>query len=586
MMRSWWLVALLSLPPRVAWSTHRHEAGNDQYRVAITQVVGDTRVHQTGFYTAMCGRGHPLWPDYLNHVDLIRVNHDCARCTGDAGPNFWVVRSYGSGWDYTLGAQPLFPSAMFRQREAGFSCVSANDIDAPLIEEIVESGNAVGLRATWLIRRAGDELVVEERVRVHGEDFVGSSVEVTLSVTNVADEDARLGLRAGWHLLIAGREPPIGMPEGDLKIFFFGTRPPDPPLEPLLDTEVELDAPAIRMWQIYGRQSPSTTPFRHAVACAVAGPTVSLDPPPTPPDIIQFAELDPDAPLATGGGAYARCFEWHVPDPPRSVWTANLLGALTYWGPDEERAIVLPPGAEVAVTQYLVAFEHYPLRVRTGGPFEAECDGLVTRVPLDGRAVTTHPTTAPVHYRWSSPAPEVTFSDATAANPEALVAGVGTFPATLTIAIGAYEASAETTVAVTDTEAPTWLDVRTDPIVLWPPNHRLVDVHVTATVADDCDPAPAVRLIEARSSEADDELGSGHTEPDVMGAEIDTADFDVQLRAERSGRNGGRTYTLVYEAVDWAGNASQQVVRVRVPHDLRRSEPLRVPARGPGGGRR
>jgi hypothetical protein len=210
----------------------------------------------------------------------------------------------------------------------------------------------------------------------------------------------------------------------------------------------------------------------------------------------------------------------------------------------------------------------------------------VTGVPLNGRPFTLHPTTAPAHYRWTSPAPEVTFSDPTSATSEARVAGVGTFPVTLTIAIGAYEASAETTVTVTDTNAPEWLDVRTDPVVLWPPDHRLVDVHVDATVVDDCDPAPVVRLIAAESSEADDELGSGHTEPDIVGAEVGTPDLDVLLRSERSGRNAGRRYTLRYEAVDWAGNASQHVVRVRVPHDLRRSEPLRIPARDPSGGRR
>jgi hypothetical protein len=584
--RPWWLVAPLLMAPGVAWSTHSFEAGNDQYRVSITRHLGDDRVHETGFYTAMCGRGHPLWPEYLHHVELLRAVKDCARCTGDSSNNFWVVRSYELGADYTLGAQPLFPGAYFQQREPGYTCVNASDLSTPLIEEIVEAGRAVGLRATWLVGGAGNELLIQERLRVHGEDFVGSSVEVTLSVTNLADEVARLGLRAVWQLLIDGREPAIGLPELPAKIFYFGTRPPDPPLEPFADTEVEVDAPAFRMWQIYARQHPSTTPYRHAVACAVAGPTVSLDPPPTPPDIIQFADLDPDAPLSAGGGAYARCFEWHVPDPPRSVTRTNLLGAISYWGPDEERAIVLPPGAEVRVTQYLVAFEHYPLRSLTGGPYEADCAGPVTGVPLNGRPFTLHPTTAPAHYRWTSPAPEVTFSDPTSATSEARVAGVGTFPVTLTIAIGAYEASAETTVTVTDTNAPEWLDVRTDPVVLWPPDHRLVDVHVDATVVDDCDPAPVVRLIAAESSEADDELGSGHTEPDIVGAEVGTPDLDVLLRSERSGRNAGRRYTLRYEAVDWAGNASQHVVRLRVPHDLRRSEPLRIPARDPSGGRR
>jgi hypothetical protein len=263
------------------------------------------------------------------------------------------------------------------------------------------------------------------------------------------------------------------------------------------------------------------------------------------------------------------CFAWRIPDPPRNLLGRNVEGMTSYWGPDEDSAIVLPPGAEITVTQYLVAFQEYPLTVETSGPFEAPCEGASTTVLVDGQALTTYPTSATVFYEWSSAAPEVAFTDTRAASTEAVVQGIGTFPVKLTVSVGAYEASMETTVTVTDDVAPEWLELSADPVELWPPDHRSVNVHVTASVADECDPAPEVLLVGATSDEDVAERGSGRFVPDVLGADLATPDFDVELRAERSGRLDGRTYHLLYEAVDWAGNRSLRPLDIPVSHDRR-----------------
>ena len=83
------------------------------------------------------------------------------------------------------------------------------------------------------------------------------------------------------------------------------------------------------------------------------------------------------------------------------------------------------------------------------------------------------------------------------------------------------------------------------PAVLWPPNHKLVDVTVTAHVSDGCGAATWKIKAVASSDPADGK-------PDW----IITGDHTLQLRAERSG-NHARTYTITLQAKDASGNLSQ-----------------------------
>ncbi len=108
------------------------------------------------------------------------------------------------------------------------------------------------------------------------------------------------------------------------------------------------------------------------------------------------------------------------------------------------------------------------------------------------------------------------------------------------------------------------LSLLVDPVELFPPNHRFVDVHVTATCFDPC--VPPVILASVTSSEPDDAPGGtdGKTSPDTDQAQLGTSDFDLQLRAERDSRGSGRTYTLVYTA---SGGTIARSVEVFVPHN-------------------
>lgn len=133
-----------------------------------------------------------------------------------------------------------------------------------------------------------------------------------------------------------------------------------------------------------------------------------------------------------------------------------------------------------------------------------------------------------------------------------------------------------THVTIADTRPPE-LSAALDPPVLWPPNHRLIPVRVGWQVTDRCDPAPAVILVSASSSEPDDSpgTGDGHTTGDIAGTEPGLPDVDVLLRAERLAGGDGRTYDLIYEALDASGNVTLQRLVASVPQNLGQgSEPL------------
>jgi hypothetical protein len=128
---------------------------------------------------------------------------------------------------------------------------------------------------------------------------------------------------------------------------------------------------------------------------------------------------------------------------------------------------------------------------------------------------------------------------------------------------------------------PPKISVALAPGILWPPNHRMVDVRAIVSVEGGCGPTTVV-LTSATSSEPDDAAGSGDggTENDIQGADLGTADFDVALRAERDSRGNGRTYSLTYTATDAAGNSAAGGSSLTVPHDLgKRPDPLMIHVR-------
>jgi len=115
-----------------------------------------------------------------------------------------------------------------------------------------------------------------------------------------------------------------------------------------------------------------------------------------------------------------------------------------------------------------------------------------------------------------------------------------------------------------DTDAPT-ATITLDRDVLWPPNHKQIEVCADVQPQDNCDASPTVTLLSVTSNEPDNGLGDGDTENDIV-IESDTC---FLLRSERSGLGDGRKYTITYQVCDESGNCSVDSACVIVPHDQR-----------------
>jgi hypothetical protein len=104
---------------------------------------------------------------------------------------------------------------------------------------------------------------------------------------------------------------------------------------------------------------------------------------------------------------------------------------------------------------------------------------------------------------------------------------------------------------------------------LWPPNHQLVNVGLTASVTDDCDQnvviggGPTGTGVAVYSDEQDLDVGSGNFSPDAKNIGLGT----LRLRSERAGPINGRVYLIVVQATDASGKTGFCTETVTVPHD-------------------
>jgi uncharacterized repeat protein (TIGR01451 family) len=119
--------------------------------------------------------------------------------------------------------------------------------------------------------------------------------------------------------------------------------------------------------------------------------------------------------------------------------------------------------------------------------------------------------------------------------------------------------SASATVRVSN-PVPGISNAATDRTVLWPPNHKMVDVAVAYDVADNCDPSPVCAL-SVSSNEPINGTGDGDTGPDWMVVDA----HRVQLRAERAGGGSGRVYRITVSCTDNAGGVGTASTTVAVP---------------------
>lgn len=140
---------------------------------------------------------------------------------------------------------------------------------------------------------------------------------------------------------------------------------------------------------------------------------------------------------------------------------------------------------------------------------------------------------------------------------------VGTTTVTCTTTAGP---SCSFTVTVNDTEGP-HITVTTQPIELWPPNHKYHTINMSDLVASATDNCSgnlinSVVIASVSSDEPENSSGSGNTLNDIV---IAANCKSVDLRAEREGGGNGRVYTIVLRVKDAAGNVGTASRTVTVP---------------------
>jgi len=121
----------------------------------------------------------------------------------------------------------------------------------------------------------------------------------------------------------------------------------------------------------------------------------------------------------------------------------------------------------------------------------------------------------------------------------------------------------EVVVDVFDTTPPE-VTLGVSPDVLWPPNHKMVDITAEIEVVD-CSEV-TIELVSVTSNEPPNDTGDGNTEPDILGVD-GGEDYEFQVRAERSGGGSGRVYTVVYRVTDAGGLTTESTAEIVVPHD-------------------
>ncbi len=114
------------------------------------------------------------------------------------------------------------------------------------------------------------------------------------------------------------------------------------------------------------------------------------------------------------------------------------------------------------------------------------------------------------------------------------------------------------TVVVADTTPPTVVIAIPLPLVIWPPNGRLVPVEIKVLAFD------AVSAMTSRITRITANDGATPEDWRITGA------LTALLRAERSGQGIGRVYTFTIDTTDAAGNTTTSTAAVFVPHDQRK----------------
>jgi hypothetical protein len=252
-----------------------------------------------------------------------------------------------------------------------------------------------------------------------------------------------------------------------------------------------------------------------------------------------------------------------------AVLTANLVGSLV------DSGLVPAGGADALIAGVLARLDTTPPDVKVTFPAPDGANAWFVHSPVTGSVTADDPGKVTAILCTGATVGTITGRGTTSASAPLTVSGDGTqdVSCTATDAVGnagiGPGSSATATVKI-DTTPPV-VTCSASPRFLWPPNHKLVAVTTTVSVADALSGPGGFVLTAVTSSDPDKGHGDDDDDDDrpndIQGWTIATADTQGFLRAERSHEHRVRIYTLTYEGSDSAGNTATCVVTVKVAHD-------------------
>ncbi len=232
----------------------------------------------------------------------------------------------------------------------------------------------------------------------------------------------------------------------------------------------------------------------------------------------------------------------------------------------------LHPGTGEALADTVtVTWLNTPPTCDAGGPYMATVISDTVAVALDGSGSFDADGDS-LSYVWSVGDEGASFDDATAMNPVLTLTGNAVCADSLAVSLmvtdGADSSSCLTMVHLDDQRAPI-IEVRDEPIALWPPNHKYHTITaemVFESVEDACGnplDSSSIEIVAVSSDEPEDSKGGGRTLDDILIG----CPNEVQLRAERRGGSEGRVYTIYYRVTGENGTSTDVDFKVIVPHD-------------------
>jgi hypothetical protein len=234
----------------------------------------------------------------------------------------------------------------------------------------------------------------------------------------------------------------------------------------------------LAIWHIDATLNDSGTSFRHNNS-DTAHKLIRL----MEADGLEEIEAEPEGGSADSGDIYSEGDRFsHVTSP----------SSARYDGTDSCVTVcdLIDHGFNAQISASFSTICSLPPTGNAGGPYSAECQGASTEITLDGTGSSDPDANDTMNYSWTTDIPGADFDDPTSATPVLIADSSngcsinGTVTVTVTDCAGNSDSSSAP-VTIQDTLPPD-IVVTLNPSVLWPPQHKMVNIHATVVVTDTC----------------------------------------------------------------------------------------------------